>query len=323
MIASIYENYGSQEVLQVKKAPMPVPKDNELLIRVRATTVNRTDCAMLRAKPFIMRFFTGLFKPKKPTLGTDFAGEIEAVGKDVKTFKVGDRVFGLDDNGLQSQAQYMTIAEDKAITLMPANLTFAKAAASMEGAHYAYNFLNKLSLAPGQKVLVNGATGAIGSAAVQFLVYQGIDVTAVCNTENLDLVKKLGASKVIDYNRVDFTLMGGEYDAIFDAVGKSSFGKCKPLLQPGGIYVSSELGEMIQNPLLALTTPLTGGKKVIFPIPYDCKRSLLFIKDRLEDNTFNPVIDRSYKLDHIAEAYKYVLRGEKIGNVVIDYDLEK
>lgn len=321
MLASINEIYGSPDVLQIKKVSKPAPKDHEVLIRVRATTVNRTDCAMLRAKPFIMRFFTGLMKPKQPILGTDFAGEIEAVGKAVTSFNVGDRVFGLDDSGLGSHAQYMTLGEDQAIASMPTNLTFAKAAASLEGAHYAYNFLNKLSLKSGQRVLVNGATGAIGSAAVQFLVGQGIDVTAVCHTANLELVKRLGASQVIEYNKYDFTRLGGEYDAIFDAVGKSTFRKCKPLLRSGGVYISSELGWMIQNPILALITPLTGGKKVIFPVPSDCQRSLQFIKDRIDEGKFNPVIDRSYKLEQIAEAYKYVLTGEKTGNVVISYEL--
>ncbi|MES2732025.1 MAG: NAD(P)-dependent alcohol dehydrogenase [Bacteroidota bacterium] len=317
MKAAIYEKYGSPSVLQIKQVEKPIPKDNEVLIRVYATTVNRTDCAMLRAKPFIMRFFTGLLKPNKPILGTDFAGKIEVVGKDVTLFKVGDKVFGLDDSGLSSHAQYMTLSEDKALATIPDNITYEQAAASLEGAHYAYNFINKVTLTSGQKVLVNGATGAIGSAAVQLSKYFGAEVTAVCNTKNIDLAKSIGADKVIDYTKEDFTTSNKKYAFVFDAVGKSSFAKCKPLLESGGVYISSELGSMVQNPFLALITPIMGNKKVIFPIPTDCKRSVLFIKKLTEEGKFQAVIDRKYPLEGIAEAYIYVETGEKTGNVVI------
>jgi NADPH:quinone reductase-like Zn-dependent oxidoreductase len=197
---------------------------------------------MLKAKPFIMRFFTGLLKPKKPILGTDFAGKIEAVGKDVTSLKVGDKVFGFNDSGLSSHAEYMTISEDKGITIIPSKTTYEEAAASMEGAHSAYNIINKVNLKTGQKVLVNGASGAIGSAAVQLLKYFGANVTAVCNTKNLELVKSIGADTAIDYTKENFTKSPEKYNYIFDTVGKSSFAKCKPLLEPGGVYISSELG---------------------------------------------------------------------------------
>jgi NADPH:quinone reductase-like Zn-dependent oxidoreductase len=317
MKAIVYTKYGPPDVLQLKEVEKPTPKDKEVLIRVYATTVNRTDCAMLRAEPFISRFFTGLFKPNKPILGTEFAGKIEAVGENVMSCKVGDKVFGFNEGGLGSHAQYMTISEDKALTTIPKNITYEQAAASTEGAHYAYNFIKKVKLRSGHKVLVNGATGAIGSAAVQLLKYFSANVTAVCNTKNIELVKSLGADKVIDYTKKDFTKDDQKYNFIFDAVGKSSFAKCKPLIQPGGVYISSELGSMAQNPFLALITPIIGNKKVIFPIPTDCRGSILFIKKLIEKEKFKAVIDRKYPLEQIVEAYRYVEKGHKKGNVVI------
>ena len=317
MKAIVYTKYGSPDVLQLKEVEKPTPRDNEVLIRVFATTVNRTDCAMLRAKPFFMRLVTGLFKPNKTIPGTDFAGQIEAAGKDVISFKVGDKVFGFDDNGLNSHAQYLTLAEDKALITIPKNISYEQAAASSEGAHYAYNFINKVNIKSGQKILVNGATGAIGSAAVQLLKYFGADVIAVCNTKNLELVKSLGVNKVINYIKEDFTKEDKKYDFIFDTVGKSSFTKCKPLLKPGGVYISSELGWMYQNIFFALITPILGNKKVIFPIPLDIKGSLVLIKKLIEQGKFKAVIDRKYPLEQIAEAYRYVEEGQKIGNVVI------
>lgn len=317
MKAIVYQKYGSPDVLELKEVEKPIPKDNEVLIKIYATTVNRTDCAMLRAKPFIMRFFTGLFKPNKPILGTDFAGMIKAVGKNVSSLKVGDKVFGFDDGGLSSHAEYMIISEDNALTTMPNNIKYEQAAASVEGAHYAYNFINKVNIERGQKVLVNGATGAIGSAAVQLLKYFGANVTAVCNIKDADLVKSLGANKVIDYTKEDFTNSSEKYNFVFDTVGKSTFKKCKPLLVSGGVYMSSELGPMVQNPFLALITPIIGDRKVIFPFPTDRSRSVRFIKKLSEEEKFKAVIDRTYSLYEIAEAYRYVEKGQKIGNVVI------
>ncbi|MDB5013455.1 MAG: alcohol dehydrogenase zinc-binding protein [Daejeonella sp.] len=315
--AAVSEAYGSPSVLQIKNVEKPIPKDNEVLIRVYATTVNRTDCAMLSAKPFIMRFFTGLLKPNNPIQGTDFAGKVEAVGISVTLLKVGDKVFGLDDSGLSSHAEYMTICEKKALALMPNNFTYAEAAACLEGAHYAYNFINKVNLKAGQKILVNGATGAIGSALVQLLRFYGANITAVCNTKNLELVKSLGADQVVDYTKEDFTKRDDKYSFVFDAVGKSSFSKCKPLLEKRGIYISSELGYMVQNPFLALITPILGGKKVIFPIPVKVLTSVQLVKRLMEEGKFKAVIDRQYILEDIAAAYVYVGKGEKTGNVVI------
>jgi NADPH:quinone reductase-like Zn-dependent oxidoreductase len=317
MKAIVCTKYGPPEVLELKEVAKPTPKDNEVLIKIHATTVNRTDSATLRAKPFFARLVTGIFKPNSPILGTEFAGKIKAVGKNVSSYKVGDKVFGFNESGLGSHAQYMTMSEDKALTTIPRNITYEQAAASTEGAHYAYNFIKKVNIKSGQKVLVNGATGAIGSAAVQLLKYFGAHVTAVCNTKDFELVKSLGADKVIDYTKEDFTKDDQDYSFIFDAVGKSTFAKCKPLLQPDGVYISSELGPMAQNLFFALITPIIGNKKVIFPLPTDCRGSVLFIKKLIEKGKFKAVLDRKYPLEEIIEAYKYVETGQKIGNVVI------
>jgi NADPH:quinone reductase-like Zn-dependent oxidoreductase len=323
MKAIIYTKYGPPDVLQHKEVEKPTPKDDEVLVKVYATTVNRTDSATIRAIPFFARIITGLFKPKKQTPGTEFAGEIKEIGKDVISLTVGDRVFGFDDQGSESHAQYLKISEDNVVTI-PANISFEQAAASSEGAHYAYNMINKVNLKSGNKVLVNGATGAIGSAAVQLLKYFDVYVTAVCNTKNIELVKSLGADKVIDYTKEDFTKDEEKYNFVFDTVGKSSFAKCKPLLQPGGIYSSSDLGYMAQNIFLPIITPITGklpgqsGKKTIFPMPVDVRGSLLLIRKLIEEGKFKAVIDRSYSFEDIVEAYRYVGKGQKTGNVVIN-----
>ncbi len=316
MKAVVYTRYGPPDVLQLKEIDKPVPSDNEVLIKVYATTVNRTDYATIRAIPFFARIFTGLFKPNKETPGTEFAGKIEEIGNNIKSLKVGDKVFGFNDQGSQSQAQYTTIAEDNAIT-MPDNISYEQVTASSEGAHYAYNFIKRVDLKGGKRVLVNGATGAIGSAAVQLLKYFDVNVTAVCNTKNVELVKSLGSDRVIDYTKEDFTNDDQKYNFVFDTVGKSSFFKCKRLLQPKGVYISSDLGYMAQNIFLPLITPIFRGRKTIFPTPTDIKGSLVLIKKLIEQGKFKAVIDRTYPLEQIVEAYMYVRTGQKTGNVVI------
>lgn len=317
MKAVTRSKYGSPDVLSIRDIEKPKPKENEVLIRVIATTVNRTDYGILSANYFMIRFFTGLFKPKHSVTGTDFAGIIEEAGNNVTRFKPGDRVWGFNDTGLKSHAEYMTFPAESAILGIPSGISFEQAAASAEGAHYAYNFINKVKLNAGQKVLVNGATGAIGSSAVQFLKHYGIYVTAVCDTEHMDLVTSMGADKVIDYTQEDFTHDEDRYEFVFDAVGKSTFFKCKRLLKNGGTYISSELGPNAQNPFLALMTPITGGKQVKFPLPVNIKASLTFISDLLEKGKFKPLIDKEYPMERIAEAYEYVNSGQKIGNVII------
>ena len=321
MKAIVHTKYGPPNVLKLREVPKPTPTDNELLIKVHATTVNRTDDGYLRGKPFIVRFFSGLRKPKSTILGNEFAGIVEVIGKDVTSFSVGDNVFGYNDKTFGAHADYMIMPEKGSLTTMPANITYEEAAPSMEGAHYALSFIRKAEIKSGQRVLVNGATGAIGSAAVQLVKnYIGADVTAVCNSKNVELTKTLGADKVIDYQKEDFTKDDQIYDAVLDAVGKSSFKRCKPLLKPGGIYISSELGYMSQNPFLALVTPITGNKKVGFPIPNKSDEDVFLFKKLIEKDKFKSVIDRRYPLEEIPKAFKYVETGQKTGNVVITLD---
>jgi NADPH:quinone reductase-like Zn-dependent oxidoreductase len=317
MRAIVYTEYGPPEVAQLKEVAKPVPKQDEVLIKVHASTVNRTDCAFRSAEYFINRLFSGLFEPKNKILGNEFAGEIEAVGEEVKSFGPGDKVFGYNDKTFGAHAEYMVMAADAAITTMPENISFAQAAAITEGAHYALCDIRAAKIQPGQYYLVNGATGGIGSAAVQFAKYFGAEVTAVCDTRNVELVRSLGAHQVIDYTKQDFTAINKSFDVVFDAVGKSSFSKCKPLLREKGIYMSTELGYMAQNPFLALLTPLLGGKKVLFPIPSINKEDVVFLKELVEAGHYKPVVDRCYGLEQIVDAYRYVETGQKTGNVVI------
>ena len=320
MKALVYTHYGSPDVLHFRKVPKPVPAENEILIKIHATTVNRTDNAMIKAKPFFARLITGLIKPKYTTPGTEFAGVIEVVGSKVPSLQVGDKVFGFYDMGSGAHAEYLTVPHNMAVTI-PDDINFQQAAASSEGAHYAYNFLNKVKLEKGQKVLVNGATGAIGSAAVQLLKYFELEVTAVCGTQNLELVKSLGADRVIDYKSQDFIRDHERYHYVFDTVGKSSFFKCRKLLLPGGVYMSSDLGYLAQNIYLPIITqlikPLLGDKKMLFPFPNNIAQSLQLVRKLMQDGRFKAVIDRTYPFDDIIEAYRYVEKGHKIGNVVI------
>lgn len=317
MKAIVYTKYGPPEVAKLMEVSKPIPKDNEVLIKVFASTVNRTDSGFRSAEYFISRFWSGLLRPKYQILGCEFAGIIEEIGKNVTTFKKGDKVFGYNDKTFGGHGEFLTIAENDAITILPNNLNFDEAAPITEGAHYALNDIKASKIENGQNVLVYGATGAIGSAAVQLLKHFGTKVTAVCNTKNVELVKSLGADIVIDYQTQDFTKTENKFHFIFDAVGKSSFRQCKPLLTEKGIYISTELGKNAENIFFALTTPIWGGKKVLFPIPTINKEDVIFLKGLVEKGEYKPVIDRQYKLDQIVEAYKYVESGQKKGNVVI------
>ncbi|MES2800560.1 MAG: NAD(P)-dependent alcohol dehydrogenase [Bacteroidota bacterium] len=317
MKAAVYRKYGPPEVVQLTKVDKPKPKDQEVLIKVHFSTVNRTDAGFRSAEYFISRFFSGLFRPKFPILGCEFSGIIEEIGSNVTTFKIGDKVFGFNDKSFGGHGEYLTISENAAIATMPSAINFDEAAAITEGAHYALCDIRAAKVTSGQNVMVYGATGAIGSAAVQLLKTMGTSVTAVCNTKNMDLVKSLGADVVVDYQTEDFTKTSSRFDLIFDAVGKSSFSACKPLLKEKGIYISTELGKNAQNVFLALATPIFGGKKVLFPIPSINKQDVNYLKELVEKNAFRPLIDRHYTLDQIVEAYKYVESGQKVGNVII------
>ena len=317
MKAALRKSYGPPEIIQVTDVESPSHGSNEVLVKVFATTVNRTDCANLTAKPFLMRFILGFLRPKKVILGTDFAGEVVRVGKEVKTFKLKDRLFGFNDLGYESQAEYLTIPENGNILKIPPNIDYATAVASIEGAHYAYTFIHKTKIKAGNKILINGATGAIGSALLQFVKQFDVFITVTCNTKNVELVRSLGADRIIDYSKEDFTKGLEKYDFVFDAVGKSTFGKCKSILNKGGVYISSELGPFAQNLVFALMTPILGGKQVIFPIPFPIKRTMPYILNLMKKEIFNPVIDRVYKLNEIDKAYEYALSGEKTGNIII------
>lgn len=312
--------YGPPESLSILDIDVPTPKDQEILVRVRASTVNRTDCGVLSGKPYIFRFFVGWPRPRHLATGTDFAGEVVEVGRGVQKWKIGDRVTGFMDHGLGTHAQFAVISEKTPMIKTPNALTDAEATACWEGAHYARNFLNKVALKTGNRVLVIGATGAIGSAAVQLLKDIGVHVTATCASPYIDRVKNLGADRVIDYLKEDFTKTSDRYDFIFDSVGKSSFGVCKPLLESHGVYISSELGPRAENLYLPFITRLIGGKRVIFPFPYNIEETLAQVSRLVERGLFRPLIDRTYRLEQIREAFEYVASGRKIGNVIIEMD---
>ncbi|MFN0031966.1 MAG: NAD(P)-dependent alcohol dehydrogenase [Flavobacteriales bacterium] len=317
MRAVVYSKYGPPEVARLIAVAKPSPKDNDVLVKVYSSTVNRTDAGFRSAQYFISRFWTGLLRPKYQILGCEFAGTIEEIRQRVTTFRKGDKVFGFNDKTCGGHGEYLTIAETDAVTNMPDNLSFDEAAPLTEGAHYALVGIRAAKVKRGQNVLVYGATGAIGTAAVQLLKHFGAMVTAVCNTKNVGLVKSLGADTVIDYQTQDFTMTADRYDFILDAVGKSSFGQCQPLLSRKGIYISTEFGNNGENLLFALTTPLWGGKRLLFPIPSITKQDVIFLKELVEKGEYKPVIDSSYRLDQIVEAYKYVESGQKTGNVII------
>lgn len=317
MKAWVYTRYGPPEVVQLKTVERPLPKDNEVLIRIHATTVNRTDCGFRSAEYFISRFFTGLLKPKNQILGNEFAGEIVAVGTYTNTYKIGDRVFGYNDRTMGGHAQYLALPETATFTTIPSDMSYSEAAPICEGSHYALCDIRAAKVKSGQRTLVYGATGAIGSAAVQLLKHFGAHVTAVCHTNYIDLVKSLGADEVIDYTKSDYTNTQNKYDLVFDAVGKTSFGKCKPVLTEKGIYISTELGKNSENIRFAISTSFFKGKRVLFPIPTFSHDDLNFLKTLVEKKIYRPVLDRIFKFEEMHEAYHFVETGQKIGNVVI------
>jgi len=315
--AAVYKRYGNADVVSIQEIEKPVPAQNEVLIKILCSTVNRTDSGFRSAEYFISRFWSGLFKPKFQVLGCEFAGIIEAVGNEVTQFKVGDQVFGYNDKTFGGHAEYMVMNEDETLAIIPSHFSFEQAAALTEGAHYALCDIRAAKVKQGQEVLVYGATGAIGSAAVQILKHMGAIVTAVCNTKNTALVKSIGADRVINYEEEDFTTLGLTFDFIFDAVGKSSYRICKPLLNQHGIYISTELGERGVNILHAILSNFSSGKKLLFPIPTINIEDITYLKSLAESGNLKPLIDRTYPLDEIRDAYKYVETGQKTGNVIL------
>ncbi|GAA0880596.1 NAD(P)-dependent alcohol dehydrogenase [Algoriphagus jejuensis] len=317
MEAAVRYHYGSVDTVRVENIPQPTPSPKEILIKVIATTINRTDVAVVTGSPAIMKLFVGMPKPKNPVTGTDFVGEIVGVGPQVNDFQMGDRVWGFIDNGCGSQAEYFCTSAFSNLRKLSKNIDPFIAAASIEAAHYAINFINKMALQPGDEVLVIGGTGAIGSATIQLLKTMQIHVTAV-SLGHVDKVLALGADQVIDANKENFTRVEKRFKAVFDAVGKSRFRICKPLLTERGTYTSSELGPNWENPLLALKSLFWGKQKVKFPIPLDVQQSLRQMEQLLLEGKFNPLVDRTVKLSQIAETYAYVASGQKIGNVILD-----
>jgi NADPH:quinone reductase-like Zn-dependent oxidoreductase len=317
MKAAVTTRYGPPEVAHIMDVPRPAPAVDELLVRVRATTVNRTDCGFRAAHPWFIRGFSGIVKPKRTILGNEFAGVVEEVGHDVSRFAVGDRVFGYDDTRFGGHAEYLAIGQDAAVATMPDDRDFEVMAPATEGSHYALANIRAAGVDDQSEVLVYGATGAIGSAAVQIIKSLGAHVTAVCSSEQVELVAGLGADRVVDRTTTDFTSDSQRYDLVFDAVGKCSFRQCRELLKPHGIWTSTDLGPLSQNPLLVQVTRLSRGRRVLFPFPTIDEAMIQYLRGLVESRQFTPVVDRIYPLEEIVEAYRYVETQQKIGNVVI------
>jgi NADPH:quinone reductase-like Zn-dependent oxidoreductase len=316
MRAVVHDRYGPPDVLRLEDVERPEPREDEVLVRVHATTVTRTDTGLRSAELFISRFVTGLMRPKRKILGMELAGEVEAAGAAVTEFEVGDRVFGA--KGYGAHAELVCIRESAPVAHMPTNMTFDEAAAVCDGAALALSCLRKADLRKGQSILVYGASGSVGTAGVQLAAkHFGADVTAVCNTKNVELVRSLGADEVVDYTQEDFTTNGKTYDVIFDAVGMHSFRRCRGSLKPGATYVSTDLGFLWHVPVLALLTRWIGNKKVALGITRYSKKDVLFLRELVEVGKYRAVIDRRYPLEDVVEASRYVETGQKTGNVVL------
>jgi len=317
MRAVVHTKFGPPEVLHLAEIPRPVPGPGDVLVRVHSTTVNRTDCGLRSATPWIARFFTGWLRPRQPVLGTEFAGVVEAVGVDVTGFAPGDRVFGVNANDMGAHAEYLCLPERAPIARMPDDLSFDEAAAVSDGMVLGLMLLRSAEVGPGSRIVVYGASGSIGTAAVQLAKVLGAHVTAVVDTKHVDLAHDLGADEVIDRLTTDFTRLGRRWDAIIDSVGKLTFWHCRSSLVARGTYVSSDLGPLWQNPVLALVSPRAGGRHMHFPIPHYRKSDVEWFRELLERGEYRAVIDRHYALDDILEATRYVETAQKTGNVVI------
>lgn len=321
MKAIVLTRYGSPDNLQMLEVAQPMPKDNEVLVKVQASTVTKADTMMRRADPFISRFFLGFFKPKNPVTGTGFAGKVEAVGKAVTQFKIGDEVFGETGVNFGANAEYVTVPEGGVLALKPFIMSFEEAAPITDGHLTSLNFLKNLArIQQGQKVLINGASGSVGTAAVQIAKYFGAEVTGVTSTRNLELVKSLGADHTVDYTKADFTTTGQIYDIIFDTIGKSPFSKSKKALAKNGIYLSPKLGFVLL--LQMLWTARFGSKKAMFSatglLPHPELRSMMgALLDMIKEGKLRTIIDRQYPLEQATEAHRYVDTGRKRGNVVL------
>jgi NADPH:quinone reductase-like Zn-dependent oxidoreductase len=307
--AVVHDRYGPPEVLRIAELDQPAPNDDELLVRVHATTVTRTDSGIRAAWPFFARVFTGLLRPRRKIAGMEFAGEVEAVGAGVTEFAPGDRVFGVKGG---ANAEYVCVRESGAVAHMPSGLGFEEAAAVPDGGCTAISCLRQAGVRTGQRIVVYGATGSIGSAGVRVARHLGAHVTAVCDTKNLELVRSLGADVVVDYTREDYAKRGERYDVVFDAVGKSSYRRCRRALKPDGVYITTDGGFMWHALFLALLS-----KHVKLGLARYRKADVMLLKQLVEGGEYRPVIDRRYPLDEVVEAARYVDTGQKIGNVVL------
>jgi NADPH:quinone reductase-like Zn-dependent oxidoreductase len=322
MRAVVYDRYGPPEVLRLEEVERPVPADDEVLVRVHATTVNRFDTATREANrrsglaiSLMSRLVSGIRRPRHRILGTEFAGQVDAVGAAVREFAIGDQIFGTTGLKFGAHAEFLTMPVSARIAQMPSAMSFEEAAPICDGALNALTCLKQADLRKGRTILVYGASGAIGTAGVQLAKSFGANVTAVCNTKNVELVRSLGADRVIDYTKEDFTKSGKTYDVILDAVGKLSFGRSRSSLKPKGIFLPTD---GLANLIWALMTRRTAGKKVLFQIPpRQTKQDVLFLKELIEAGKYRPIIDRRYRLEDVIEATRYVETEQKTGNVVL------
>jgi NADPH:quinone reductase-like Zn-dependent oxidoreductase len=322
--AAVRTRYGGPAVVRFADVPEPVPGKGELLVRVHATTVNRTDAAYRSGKPWINRAFCGWPRPRIHVLGSEYAGVVVGLGGDVTSYAVGDRVFGFVDGHPGAHAELVAVAADGLVARVPTGWDLVDAAPGMEGAHYAHAFLRVTGVGPGDRALVHGATGGIGTAAVQLLKARDVAVTAVCDQlppARPDLLTELGAAHVVHHDGDGWVdLVGSGFDAVLDATGHTSFGAARRLLRPGGSYVSSELGRGGQNVLLAAAGPLArvlGRRHVRFPLPHEDAELAAHLSQLMAAGDYRPVVDRTYPFDELREAYAYVDTGRKVGNVVV------
>jgi NADPH:quinone reductase-like Zn-dependent oxidoreductase len=314
MRAVVHDRYGPPEVLRLEEVERPVPEDDEVLVKVHATTVTRSDTGLRSANYFFARAFTGLLRPKRKIAGMELAGVVEAVGASVTEFEVGDEVFGIRGG---ANAEYVCVRERGVLAHKPAGMSFEEAAAVCDGALLARSCLLSADLRPGRSIVVYGASGSIGTAAVQLAKYLGADVTAVCNTKNVELVRSLGADEVIDYQQEDYTKNGKRYDVVFDSVGKHSFRRCRRSLKPGGMFITTDLGFMWHAPIVSLLTRWVGDKRAKIGIGRYRNEDVLLLKELIESGRYRAVIDRTYPLEDVVEATRYVETEQKTGNVVL------
>jgi NADPH:quinone reductase-like Zn-dependent oxidoreductase len=325
MKAAVFNRYGPPDVLEIKDVEKPVPRDNEVLVRVHAATVCAADWRMRKADPFMVRFMNGLWAPKKfNILGAEFAGTVESVGKAVTRFRAGDEVFGSPGFKFGAHAEYICLPEDGLLAMKPVNMTFEEAAAVLFGGFSALHFLKKARIQAGQKVLIYGASGSVGVFAVQLAKHFGASVTGVCSTANLDLVKSLGADEVVDYTREDFSRAGRVYDIVFDTVGKSGFSRSLKSLKRGGPYVvvggSGRLSSILELVVRGIWVSVTGAAKVISGVARATAEDLAFLKELIEAGKLKTVIDKRYPLAEIAEAHRHAEAGHKKGHVVVLFE---